>query len=282
MRVLVFGKTGQVGAELAKDASVTSLGREDADLSNPDACGEIVKGADADVIINAAAYTAVDKAEAEEDQANIINGDAVGAMAIAAAARDIPFLHISTDYVFDGTGAAPWGVSNTTKPINAYGRSKLKGELAITANSRQFAILRTSWVFSALGNNFLKTMLRLGAERDALNIVADQIGGPTSAADIAQTLLSMAAAFHGGKGVSGIYHYAGAPDVSWAEFASEIFTQSGMIVDVTGIPSSAYPTPAKRPMNSRMDCRALEVNFGIKRPEWRRSLSRELKKLGIV
>lgn len=282
MRILVFGKTGQVAAELAKDKRVTSLGREDADLSDPQACAAIVRDTGADVIINAAAYTAVDKAEEEEDLANVINGDAVSAIAIAADDRGIPFLHISTDYVFDGTGTAPWHVVNTTIPINTYGRSKLKGELAIATNSRQFAIMRTSWVYSSHGNNFVKTMLRHGVDRDVLNIVADQVGGPTSAADIAQALLTMAAAFQGEKGVSGIYHYAGSPDVSWAEFATEIFAQAGMTVAVQGIPSIEYPTPAKRPMNSRMDCSTLEIEFGIKRPEWRKSLTAVLKELGVV
>jgi dTDP-4-dehydrorhamnose reductase len=282
MRILAFGQTGQVASELAKSSCVQSLSRQDADLSDPEACAAIVLETEADVIINAAAYTAVDRAEEEEALANIINGDAVSAIAVAAASRDIPFLHISTDYVFDGSGHKPWAVTDKVSPVNAYGRSKLLGEQAILANCRRFAILRTSWVYSAHGNNFVKTMLRLGSEREALNIVDDQIGGPSSAADIAQILLSMADAFHREKGKSGIYHYAGAPDVSWAGFATEIFNQAGLKVNVKGIMSSAYPTPAKRPKNSRMDCSTLEFEFGLKRPEWRKSLEHVLKELEVI
>ena len=191
---------------------------------------------------------AVDNAEAEEPLATQINGTTPAQIAIVAAARNIPFFHISTDYVFAGTGDTPWKPNNITNPLSAYGRSKLIGEDAVTAAGGPHIILRTSWVYSAHGNNFVKTMLRLGAERDALNIVDDQIGGPTSADDIAQSLMAIATQFHAGNGVSGIYHFAGGPDCSWADFATEIFTQTKQNVTVTGIPSSEYPTPAARPV----------------------------------
>jgi dTDP-4-dehydrorhamnose reductase len=283
MRVLVFGQSGQVATELARQSNdVTCLGRDQADLSNPDACAAIIAASNADVIINAAAYTAVDKAEEEEALATTVNGTAVSAMAKAAASRDIPFLHISTDYVFEGSGTTPWSPTDATGPINAYGRSKLAGEQGVVASGGRYAVMRTSWVVSSHGNNFVKTMLRLGADRDALSIVSDQIGGPTSAADIAAALLKMAKAFHQGQGISGIYHFAGAPDVSWADFAIEIFKQADLTVEVTGIPSANYPTPAARPENSRMDCSDITVAFGIERPDWRVSLNDIIKDLRTV
>lgn len=280
MRLLVFGKTGQVATELQRQADVTALGRDVADLSDPQACAAIVAEAEADVIINAAACTAVDKAESEEALATTINGDAPAAMARAAAARNIPLLQISTDYVFAGGGTRPWQPQDATGPLGAYGRSKRVGEEGVQAAAGPHAILRTSWVVSAHGANFVKTMLRLGAERDRLTIVADQIGGPTPAADIAATLLRMARQFQAGQGVSGVYHYAGAPDVSWADFARAIFDQAGLEVAVEDIPTSAYPTPAKRPANSRLDCSGLEQDYGIARPDWRAGLRDILKELG--
>lgn len=280
MKILVFGKSGQVAMELQRQADVIALDRSQADLSDPEACAKFIQQTDANVIINAAAYTAVDDAEADEDMARRINAEAPAAMARAAAARDLPFLHISTDYVFDGSGTHPRGVDETTAPINAYGRTKLLGERGVVMAGGQYAILRTSWVFSAHGANFVKTMLRLGKERGALNIVHDQIGGPTAAADIAATLLTMAAALHNGKAEAGIYQYSGTPDVSWEDFAKEIFAQAGINVNVSGIPSSAYPTPAGRPLNSRLDCSCTENMFGIPRPDWRDSLTDVLRELG--
>ena len=277
MRVLVFGQTGQVATELARqataDIAMTCLGRDRADLSDPAACAAAVAASDADVVINAAAYTAVDKAESEEELATAINGAAPGAMAAACAARGIPFLHVSTDYVFDGSGTQPWQPDDATGPLGAYGRSKLAGEQAVRAAGGAHAIMRTSWVFSAHGANFVKTMLRLGAEREKLTIVADQIGGPTAAGDIAAALLGMARAFHAGQGTTGTYDFSGVPDVSWAALAREIFAQAGLTCTVEDIPTSAYPTPARRPGNSRMDCTGLTRDFGIKRPDWRASLA---------
>ncbi|MEH6361180.1 MAG: dTDP-4-dehydrorhamnose reductase, partial [Amylibacter sp.] len=210
------------------------------------------------------------------------NGVAVADMANAAAARNIPFLHISTDYVFDGSGTQPWTPNDPVAPLGVYGRSKLAGERGVTAAGGPYAILRTSWVFSAHGNNFVKTMLRLGADRDTMNIVNDQIGGPTSAADIADALMKIAQLFHKGRGRSGIYHFSSEPAVSWADFATEVFKQSELDIKVTGIPASDYPTPAKRPSNSRMDCSDIETAFGISTPDWRKSLTSILKELGAV
>ena len=282
MKILVFGKTGQVATCLQEQADVTALGRDQADLMNPDACAAIIAETDSDIIINAAAYTAVDQAESDPDTAEVVNHLAVAAMGQSAAARDIPFLHISTDYVFPDTSTDPWISVAKKGPLGVYGATKLRGEQALVAAGGRYSVLRTSWVFSAHGNNFVKTMLQLGRDRDTLSIVRDQIGGPTSADDIAATLLIMAQAFHTGDAPSGIWHYAGTPDCSWADFAREIFTQANVNCAVTAIPSCDYPTPAKRPLNSRLNCATLQRDFGMHRPDWRVSLTSVLKKLGEV
>lgn len=278
MTLLVFGRTGQVARELQRQGEVTALGRAAADLSDPEACAAAIRAAAPRAVINAAAYTAVDRAEVDEALATRINAEAPGAMARACADLAIPFLHVSTDYVFDGGGDAPWQEDDPTAPLNAYGRSKLAGEQAVRAAGGRHVILRTSWVFSGQGANFLRTMLRLGETRDSLSIVADQVGGPTPAADIAATLLTMAQALSEGQG-GGTYHYAGAPDVSWAGFAREIFASAGRDVTVTGIPTSAYPTPARRPLNSRLDCTRLRADFGIAPADWRAGVSAALERL---
>ncbi|MDR9395690.1 MAG: dTDP-4-dehydrorhamnose reductase [Roseovarius sp.] len=278
MNILVFGRTGQVATELRSRADVTALGRAEADLSRPESCAAAIAAHAPDLVINAAAYTAVDRAETEEALATTINGAAPGAMARACAARGIPFCHVSTDYVFDGGGTTPRGPDDPVAPCNAYGRSKLAGEAAVREAGGQHAILRTSWVFSAHGGNFVKTMLRLSETRAALDVVADQIGGPTPAGDIAAALLTIGRAMAAGQG-GGLYHFSGAPDVSWADFAREVFAQAGRAVDVTGIPTADYPTPAPRPLNSRLDCAALATDFGITRPDWRAGLSGVLQEL---
>ena len=279
MTILVFGKTGQVATELQRLGDVLALGRDEADLSRPEECAAAIRRIGPKAVINAAAYTGVDKAEVEAGLATTINGAAPGAMAEAAAELGVPFLHISSDYVFNGTGDRPWMPEDVPGPLGAYGRSKLAGETAIHAAGGQWAVLRTSWVFSAHGANFVKTMLRLGAERDNLRVVSDQIGGPTAASDIAAALLAMAGQMQADRTKGGTYHFSGAPDVSWADFATEIFAQAGLAVEVTPIPAGEYPTPAQRPANSRLDCTSLEQEFGIKRPEWKASLAAVLADL---
>jgi dTDP-4-dehydrorhamnose reductase len=269
MTILVFGRTGQVATELQAAAAVTALGRSHADLSDPVACAAAIRAHAPRAVINAAAYTAVDRAEEEEALATTINGDAPGAMARACAELGIPFVHISTDYVFPGDSETPWQPGDATAPLGAYGRSKLCGEEGVRAAGGTHAILRTSWVVSAHGHNFVKTMLRLGAERDRLTIVADQVGGPTPARAIAAACLSIADQLVADPGKTGTYHFSGAPDTSWAGFAREIFAQAGLSCTVEDIPTSAYPTPAQRPLNSRLDCSATEATFGITRPDWR-------------
>jgi len=279
MTILVFGATGQVARELAAHVGVTCLGRDQADLADPGACAAAIRDHAPQAVINAAAYTAVDKAEAEEELATIINGAAPGAMAAACVQLGVPFVQISTDYVFAGTGETPWRPEDAVAPPNAYGRSKRAGEEAVMAAGGAFAILRTSWVVSAHGYNFVKTMLRLGAERERLTIVGDQIGAPTPARDIAGACVTMAEQLRTDPAKSGTYHLQGVPHVSWADFAREIFNQAGLACDVTDIPTSDYPTPAVRPLNSRLDCTTLETVFGIPQPDWRSGLRDILKEL---
>lgn len=279
--ILVYGETGQLARELAGQGETLCLGRDLADFSEPSACAQRVMETACDVVIVAAAYTAVDRAEEEERLATVINAETPGAIARACAARGVPMVHVSTDYVFDGSGTAPRRPDDPVAPLNAYGRSKLAGERAVAGAGGAHAILRTSWVVSAHGHNFVKTMLRLGAERDRLSVVADQIGGLTPARDLAHACLRVAQALKQDPGKAGIYHYAGAPDTSWADVAREIFAAAGLACAVDDIPSEAYPTPAERPRNSRLDCASTETVFGLKRPDWRVSLRTILNDLGV-
>ncbi|MEP5758767.1 MAG: dTDP-4-dehydrorhamnose reductase [Litoreibacter sp.] len=274
MKILVFGKTGQVSLALARQAEVISVGRDMADLENADRCAEVIHQFAPDAVINAAAYTAVDKAETEVESAYKINAHAPASMAVAAAALDIPLVHISTDYVFDGSGTKSRAETDEINPLQIYGKSKREGEVNVQAANGRYAILRTSWVFSRDGANFVKTMLRLGADRDALSIVGDQVGGPTPADAIAAACLTMATDLVADKTKSGIYHFSGSEDVSWADFATAIFEAAGMDVAVTAIPSKDYPTPATRPLNSRLDCALIKEVFGIERPDWRAAVAK--------
>ena len=280
MKLLVFGQTGQVARALQRLApEAVFLGRDRADLSRPEDCAEAIRALRPEAVINAAAWTAVDRAEAEEAAATLVNGAAPGAMARAAADLGCPLLHISTDYVFAGDGTRPWTETDAVAPLNAYGRSKLAGERAVAAAGGAHVILRTAWVFSAEGQNFVKTMLRLSESRDALNVVEDQIGCPTPATDIAATLLALAQALRDGV-TGGLYHYGGQPETSWAGFARAIFAKAGRAVTVTGIATADWPTPAPRPLNSRLDCAKLATDFGITAPDWQAGLGRVIRELG--
>lgn len=283
MRLLVFGQTGQVATELARRApGALLLSRARCDLADPESCARIVAAEAPEAVINAAAFTAVDRAEAQEALATRINAAAPAAMARACAGLGIPLVHISTDYVFDGSGTAPRRPDDPTAPINAYGRSKLAGEAAIRAAGGTHAILRTSWVFSAHGTNFPRTMLRLSETRDVLSIVDDQIGGPTPAGAIAEACLTIAARLREDPGLSGTWHFSGAPDISWRGFAGAIFAAAGRAVRLTAIATADYPTPAARPRNSRLDCAATEAAFGLARPDWRAALPAILTDLGVT
>lgn len=278
--LLVFGRTGQVAQELARLApEARFLDRAAADLSDPAACAEAIRESGCAAVLNAAAHTAVDRAESEPDLARRINAEAPAAMARACAALGVPFLSLSTDYVFDGSGAAPWVETDPTGPLGVYGATKLAGEQAIAAAGGQWAVLRTSWVFSAHGANFVRTMLRLAAERPELRVVADQHGGPTPAAEIAAACLTVLAAMRADATRGGLYHFSGAPDTTWADFARAIMAGAGLACRITDISTSDYPTPARRPANSRLDCTAILRDFGISRPDWRAGLAKVLQEL---
>ena len=286
MGYLIFGENGQVAFELGAllGDDCTLLGRNSVDLSISGQARVAIEKAAAegpvDAVINAAAYTAVDAAQTDREAAFALNAAAPGEMAQAAANAGIPFVHLSTDYVFDGTGTAPWRPDDVTGPTSVYGASKLAGEDAVRGAGGTHAILRTSWVFSAHGANFVKTVRRLGAERDTLNVVADQVGGPTPADSIAQACVVVSKELRKNSLKTGTYHFSGTPDCSWADFARAIFAASGLAVSVNDIPTSAYPTPATRPANSRLECGSLKQAFGITRPDWHAGLGRVLAQLG--
>lgn len=284
MRLLVFGSSGQIGSEVAglaaaRGMEVIAPGASDADLTDPTTCAELIRSAGAGTVINAAAYTDVDGAETEEDLAWTVNADAPAAMARAAAAVGSAFLHLSTDYVFDGSGDQPWRADDTPGPLGTYARTKLGGEQGVLIAGDCACVLRTSWVFSPRGRNFVKSMLRLSEERSRIRVVADQIGGPTPAHCVARALLSMARSAANGRFRSGVFHYAGTPNTSWAGFAREIFRQAGRNVTVTDITSEDYPMSARRPKNCRLDCSSVQDSYGLERPDWRRGLGEVLKDL---
>lgn len=282
MKLLVFGKTGQVASELAhavpRHWSARFLGRDEANLAKPEECAAQIERIQPDIIINAAAYTAVDKAEEEEALAHNVNAKAPAIMAASAYQIGAPFLHISTDYVFDGSGDAAFCPGDRVNPLGAYGRTKLAGEQAVMETGSQWLILRTSWVFSGHSSNFVSTMLRLGAERESLGVVDDQFGGPTPASAIARCLIICAQHMLAGHS-GGLHHFTGQPVVSWAGFAQSIMTEAGLNCRIDAIDTSAYPTPAQRPANSRLDCASLEKEFGITAPDWRAALPNVIKEL---
>ena len=280
--ILVFGKTGQVATELQRIGDVLALSRDLTDLSNPSSCYDAIKIHAPEAVINAAAYTDVDKAENEEELATTINANSPKAMAKACATLSIPLVHLSTDYVFDGTGEEPWQPKDAPKPQNAYGRTKMKGEDSIRSLGSTYGILRTSWVVSSHGTNFVKTMLDLSENCDTLSLVADQIGGPTPAKDIAKACLQIVEQLKQDPSKSGTYHFSGAEDVSWAEFATEIFQQTKRSMSVLPIPTSDYPTPAVRPLNSRLNCSKTGEVFSIHQPDWRMGLNDILNELGVI
>jgi dTDP-4-dehydrorhamnose reductase len=271
MRILVTGRSGQLATSLAEkaadrpDVELIALGRPELDLEMTRQIGEQIEARRPDLVINAAAYTAVDKAEAEPERAFAINRDGAAAVARAAMRLGVPLVHVSTDYVFDGRKAEPYREMDETGPLNVYGRSKLEGERAVLEAHPEALILRTSWVFSPFGTNFLKTMLRVGAERPVLRVVSDQIGNPTSALDLAAAILEISPALRSEPG--GLYHLTGDGSTSWHGFAEFIFRESakryGPAPAVEAIPSADYKTAAARPANSRLDCAAFVSRFGF-------------------
>lgn len=281
MQILVFGKNGQVARSL-KDAAgtLTALGSSDCDLLTPGAGAAAIEESSPDIVINAAAHTGVDAAETDRTAARRLNADAPAELANAATRTGARFIHLSTDYVFDG-GAHKHAYTEDaeTAPLNIYGETKRAGELAVAEAAPNAIVIRTSWIFSPYGSNFVKTMLRAGATNTELKIVNDQIGGPTPANEIANAILAIAAKMHRGAAGEGVYHYQGMPVVSWAEFAEEIFRIAGMDVEVQKIPTSEYPTAARRPGRTALDCSRIERDFGISAPDWRAGLRQVLGRL---
>jgi dTDP-4-dehydrorhamnose reductase len=283
MRVLLFGKNGQVGshlqAVLEPFGEVIAFGRSDVDLSDSGAVAQAVRDARPHVVINAAAYTAVDRAESEPELAEAVNAEAPGAMARAAAASGALLVHYSTDYVFDGRASQPYTEEAPTNPLGAYGRTKLAGERAVTAAGGPHLVFRTAWVYSLHGHNFLKTMLRLGGERDELRIVDDQRGSPTYAGAIADATAAVLRVVDNRGGLpaehAGVYHMTCSGEVSWCGFAREIFRRAGVSgVHVTPITTADYPTPAARPAYSVLSNAKLQRVFGIELPPWQEALTR--------
>ena len=290
IRVVVTGREGQVVRALmergpAAMADVVELGRPTLDLAHLDNIAEVLAAAEPDVIVNAAAYTGVDKAEQDSDLAWAVNAAGARAVAEAAAALGIPVIQISTDYVFDGTLDRPYREDDPTAPLGIYGQSKRAGEEAVAAATPNHAILRTAWVYSPFGTNFVKSMLRVAASRDELPVVADQRGCPTSALDMADAILRVARNLveRSDSELRGTFHMSGAGETTWAEFAEAIFAASraagGPSARVKPITTAEYPTPARRPANSRLDCTKLARQHGVALPEWQGSVAQCVTRL---
>tara|TARA_R110000782_G_scaffold78293_3_gene155893 strand:+ start:78119 stop:78997 length:879 start_codon:yes stop_codon:yes gene_type:complete len=287
-RILVTGRDGQVARSLAQrnqGHEMIFAARPEMDLADPDSIRGAIRHARPDYIISAAAYTAVDKAESEADLAMLINGAAPGIIGQAAAELGVPVLHLSTDYVFDGSSEYPYRPEDPVAPLGAYGRSKLAGEQALAAAGAHYAIIRTAWVYSPFGSNFVKTMLRLAETRDEIAVVADQIGCPTSAFDIADMLLSIVSRWtrQPGLGLDRTYHYAGRGQASWAEMARAIFALSadmgGPSARVKEITTAEYPTAASRPANSRLNCADMENVFDMELRDWHSALETVVRQI---
>ena len=271
MRILLTGATGQVGWELRKTLAplgeVRVFDRFGLDLADAPVLVATVRALQPDVVVNAAAYTAVDKAEAERDLAFAVNATAPRVLAEEARRIGALLVHYSTDYVFDGEKADPYVEEDATRPINAYGASKLAGEQAILASGCRHLILRTSWVYGPRGKNFYLTMLRLARERPELKVVDDQVGAPTSSLEIARATATLLA-----KGSQGLYHMSAAGETTWCGFARAILERAGSATPVVAIRTAEYPTPAKRPRNSRLDCSKLRAEHGVSLAPWERAL----------
>lgn len=283
LRIAVTGWTGQVVCAMLErvpvGVEVIALRRPDLDLAQPKTVAPALRSARPDVIVNTAAYTAVDQAESEPDLAMRVNGEAAGEAARAAAALGIPMIQLSTDYVFDGALERPYREDDPTGPISAYGASKLAGEQAVAAATDNHAILRTAWIYSPFGKNFVKTMLHLAETRDEIAVVADQAGCPTSAFDIADAIFTVARNLTGradDASLRGISHMSAAGEAVWADVAEAIFAErerlGGKPVRVRRIATADYPTPARRPANSRLDCSKLALTHEVRLPEWQSAL----------
>lgn len=294
MKILLFGKGGQVGWELQR--SLLPLGEVIAlDFDSKDMCGsftdlkgiaDTIKKVRPDVIVNAAAHTAVDRAEAEPELARTLNAEAPAVLAKESALLGAWLVHYSTDYVFDGSGNVPWHEEDATSPLSIYGHTKREGEIAVAANPRHL-LLRTSWVYAARGGNFAKTMLKLAQERESLNVIADQVGAPTSAELLADVTSHALRASIANPELAGLYHVVAAGETSWYAYARHVLTRAaarGLTLKVApdavkAITTAAYPTPARRPLNSRLDTHKLRQSFGLSLPDWRIQVDRMLDEI---
>ena len=272
MRILLTGRDGQVGWELQKTLAplgeLTALGPAELDLAHSELIRDFVREAKPEIVVNAAAYTAVDNAESERDAAFAVNATAPGILAEEANRNDALLVHYSTDYVFDGTKPAPYVEKDEPNPLNVYGASKLAGERAIAASGCRHLILRTSWVYGPRGSNFYLTMLRLARERPELRVVDDQVGAPTSSLAIARATAQLLR-----QDALGLYHMCAAGETTWCGFARAILAHAGIATPVVGIRTEDYPTPAKRPRNSRLDCSRLSAAFGVALAPWEEQLA---------
>lgn len=291
MRLVVTGCEGQVARSLVErahahpDVEVIALGRPELDLAKPETIAPALAIARPDLVVSAAAYTAVDQAEDEPDLAFAVNGAGAGHVAEAAARIGTPVIHLSTDYVFDGSGEGAYTEDDEPAPRSVYGASKLAGEQAVAKANPRHLILRTAWVYSPFGRNFVKTMLKLAADRDEIAVVADQWGNPTSALDIADAILHLAVMLHGNKGFAsfGVYHLAGTGETNWSGFARHILDTSqsfgGAYARVRDIATVEYPTKARRPRSSRLSTQKFAAAFGWTAPDWRKSTEEAVHRL---
>ncbi len=289
MKLLVIGSSGQLAQSIFEqkraDLEVILVGRSSLDIANEDAVRQLLETCRPEIVVNAAAYTAVDQAEFEPDKAMHVN--AVGARVLAQGCRSVeaPLVHISTDYVYDGTKTSPYLETDAPRPINAYGQSKLAGELAIVEATGRHVILRTSWLFSPYGKNFLNTMLRLAQSQNEVCVVDDQVGAPTYAPDLAEAIIAIAPRLISGTSMEpfGTYHVAAQGETAWSGFAAEIFRlqqkRGARVPRLTPIPSSTYESAARRPANSRLDCGKFERVFGIRLPSWQDGVAKCLARI---
>ncbi len=283
-KILVTGANGQLGSEIRELAasfpgmSFTFIDVEELDLTDRTAVNGFFEKNSFDYVVNCAAYTAVDKAESDENTAFKVNAEAVGLLGEVTERRGIKVIHVSTDYVFDGTANVPYSEDHSVNPVSAYGRSKLAGEELLMQNNPASVVIRTAWLYSAFGNNFVKTMLRFGKERDVLRVVFDQVGSPTHAADLAKAILTIIEKTESGEKefVPGIYHYSNEGVISWYDFAYHILNLAGVDCRVTPVLSEEYPTPAHRPAYSVLNKSKIKEAWGVEVPYWYESLKRML------